>query len=178
MISYVRKAGKHPKGFCPSAVRLCLYPLRVANEAGPQTVGQASGLPVEAASGPLENLICLQAASDKEAWSNGYHDVLIGPGLEKRPPGYHSKPESDRKLLWHQLSASFPEAVIHGDPTGIGPTPLTDDDPESWGTRLWRSKDYWLLLAGRPDAWPLKEPTRIKLPELPKSVTCAMGFGT
>ena len=119
-----------------------------------------------------------QAANDKRAWSNGYHDVLIGPGLEKRPPGYHSEPESDRKLLWHQLSASFPEAAIYGDPTDIDPTPLTDEDPENWGTRLWRSKDYWLLVAGHLDAWPLKEPTRIKLPELPKSVTCALEFDT
>ncbi len=89
-------------------------------------------------------------------------------GLSGRPEWYQEGPGPE--LRWHELRASFRDAIAKGDVTLEDP--VAPDDSH-WVGRLWRAKEYWLLVGGHLDATALNGPTRVRLPELPESVTCA-----
>jgi len=120
-------------------------------------------------------------ACNRYGWWNSHHGKLWSPGLEHKPKNY-PKPEGDGylpwpggKLRWHELGASFVQAVRHGDPTDINPVGI-DQDPEEWASRLWRAREYWLLVCGSRAAYGSETPVRVRLPELPESVRHAFEF--
>ena len=76
-------------------------------------------------------------------------------------------------LRWHELHATFREALLYGDPTNIDPRAPSNPD---WVGRLWRTPHYWLLVGGHLDASALKGPTRVNLPQLPDQVQYAYEF--
>jgi hypothetical protein len=92
-------------------------------------------------------------------------------GLKPKPAWYGDGPGPE--LRWHELRASFREALVEGM--------VTPDDPETpdaphWVGRLWRGRNYWVLVGGNLDGSPLERPVRVRLPELPKDVKYAFEF--
>jgi hypothetical protein len=89
-------------------------------------------------------------------------------GMKGKPADYAPGPGQETR--WHELRASFPEALIDGD--------VTLEDPQApdearWVGRLWRGRRYWVMISGTEDGSPLAGPTRVRLPELPPQVRCA-----
>ena len=89
-------------------------------------------------------------------------------GLSGRPDWYQEGPGPE--LRWHELRASFRDAIVEGDVTLEDP--VAPDDSH-WVGRLWRAKEYCLLVGGHLDATALNGPMRVRLPELPESVAAA-----
>lgn len=71
---------------------------------------------------------------------------------------------------WHELRATFVNAFLDGDISLIDP--VAGGDPDM-AIRLWKSKNYWLLVAGHTDGSTPENPTAIRLPELPKEIQSA-----
>jgi hypothetical protein len=92
-------------------------------------------------------------------------------GMKGRPATYAQGPGPETR--WHELRASFPEAVVEGT--------VTLDDPQTpnaphWIGRLWRGRRYWLMVGANEDGSPLPGPTRVRLPELPPQIKMAYEF--
>ena len=81
-------------------------------------------------------------------------------GLAKRPEWYQEGPGPE--LRWHELRASFREALVEGHMTMKDPD--APEDPH-WVGRLYKTKDYWLLVGGHLDATPLNTSVQVRLPE-------------
>ncbi len=92
-------------------------------------------------------------------------------GMKGKPADYAPGPGPETR--WHELRASFPEAVQDGQVTLEDP--IAPDAPH-WVGRLWRGRRYWLLIGGNEDGTPLKEAVRVRLPELPPEVRQAYEF--
>jgi hypothetical protein len=92
-------------------------------------------------------------------------------GLAGRPTDYGEG--AGPELRWHELRASFPEAVAEGEVTPADP--VAPDNPK-WVGRLWKGRRYWLLIGGTQDASPLGGPVEVRLPELPGRVHTAYEF--
>jgi hypothetical protein len=89
-------------------------------------------------------------------------------GLSGKPTWYGDGPGPE--LRWHELRASFAEAIADGrvattDPVGHG--------DERWVGRLWKGKRFWLMVGGTLDASPLRGPVEADIAGLPSRVTKA-----
>lgn len=129
----------------------------------------------------LNGFICTaEYACNRAGFRNDHHENLWSPGLEKKPKSYPEAKEwtwPGQKLRWHELGHSFAEAVRRGDPTDVNPIGI-GQDPDEWAATLWRSPKYWLMVCGNRAALRPHEPVRVKLPELPDSITSAYEFDT
>ena len=92
-------------------------------------------------------------------------------GLSGPPTNYKSG--AGPELRWHELRASFPEAIAMGEVTVADPEALS---ASSWVGRLWKGKHYWLLVGGALDGSPLGRDVTVRLPGLPASVEHAYEF--
>ena len=89
-------------------------------------------------------------------------------GLSGRPDWYQEGPGPE--LRWHELRPSFHDAIVEGEVTLEDPIAPEDSH---WVGRLWRASAYWFLAGGHLDATALNGPVRVRLPELPESITTA-----
>ncbi len=92
-------------------------------------------------------------------------------GMPGRPTDYAPGPGPETR--WHELRASFPEAVVDGEVTLHDPEAI---DAPHWLGRLWKGRRYWLLVGGNPDGTPLQGAVRVRLPELPTQIQTAIEF--
>lgn len=72
---------------------------------------------------------------------------------------------------WHELRASFAEAIVDGLP---GAEDAVAAGEPRWIGRLWKGKQYWLVVGATLDASPLKAPITVRVPGLQASVKQGM----
>lgn len=92
-------------------------------------------------------------------------------GMKGRPASYQEGPGPETR--WHELRASFPEAISEG--TATLEDPQATDAPD-WVGRLWQGRHYWLMVGGKEDGSPLPGAVRVRLPELQSQITHAYEF--
>lgn len=90
-------------------------------------------------------------------------------GLAGKPDWYADGPGPE--LRWHELRASFPEAIGEGRVATTDPS--APSDPR-WVGRLWKARRYWLLVGGTLDATPLQGELRVIVPGLPARIRRAV----
>ncbi len=90
-------------------------------------------------------------------------------GLSGKPTWYADGPGPE--LRWHELRASFTEAIGEGSPLATDPVAQGD---ERWVGRIWKGKRYWLMVGGTLDATPLKGTVEVDIPGLPARVQNAI----
>ncbi len=106
-----------------------------------------------------------------------YHEQIQGKGgFAPTTMGFEGKDPAMIKSLtptnlrWAELRTTFQEALDAGDSTLHDPVAEVDN-PSDYVARLWRGPRYWLLNAGHFAGWPLSQPVRFRLPELPENIT-------
>ena len=146
-----------------------LAPMRLAL---PGFVGLAYGLgQVECA---LQGFVTGGSdACSMGGWWNPHHASLWGPGLVKRPLSYPAEGQGfGPKLRWREIGYSFVEAVRRGDPADADPLGI-GQDREEWAGRIWRARDYWLMVCGDVASRRPARPVQVKVPALPEVIRSA-----
>lgn len=127
----------------------------------------------------LNGFVCGRTlACNGEGWFTEHHNKIWGAGLEKKPPCYlAAAPDGQPKneMQWHVLGHTFMAAMRHGDPLDQSPL-APSQDPQDWAGRIWRSPQYWIMLAGNRAGMRPSVPVSVELPEVPQGCTRAYEF--
>ncbi len=92
-------------------------------------------------------------------------------GSTIRPEGH---PEGGgNKNRWYELRSTFAEVMLHGNVADIDPS--VQNAPK-WVGRIFEGKTYWVMVGGHMDGSELDGAVKVKLAELPASITRAYEF--
>jgi hypothetical protein len=152
-----------------------IAPLRLADPTI-SVVGCHSGV-VEAA---LQGIPCgtIYACNSDSSFRGNWQEWT---GLEAKPAWYPARTSEEKEgpygtpMRWHELSVAFAEAFRECDPSDVNPT-VAVANPDSWAGRMWRSKNYWLMVCGNRAAIRPAAPVRVKIFELPAEITKGYEF--